>query len=57
MGVVCTQVLVVFLYLTIFILAKAVEELDIWNNTTIYTQGIDDWETRLWADFSWGKNG
>ena len=57
MCVVCTQVLAVFLYLAMFLLAKRVFDLDIYDNTTIYTQAIQDWETQLWADFSWGENG
>ena len=40
MIVVCTQVLVVFLYLPMFLLAKRVYDLDIYKDTTIYTQAI-----------------
>ena len=54
MCVVCTQVVAVLLYLPMFLLAKRVYDLDIYDNTTIYTQAIQDWETQLWADFKWG---
>jgi len=54
---VCTQVLAIFLYLAIFFIAKSVDDDDYYNNTTIYTQAILDWDMPAWKEFSWSESG
>ena len=57
MCVVGVQILSALLYMVIFIISYQIDQKDVYRDLTIYTQGIAEWETPLWQDFSWGVDG
>ena len=57
MCVVGVQILSALLYMVIFIISYQIDQRDVYTDLTIYTQGIAEWETPLWKDFSWGVDG
>ena len=52
-----SQILAVLIYLVVMLLARSIDSKDVYYDTTIYTQAIEDWEKPFWIDFSWGENG
>ena len=52
-SVVSSQLIALFFYFIIIVLALELCKKDIYSSTTIYTQAIEDWNSAGWKDFFW----